>query len=215
MVKFSIDIEKTLELGVILKKERERANLTTQEVSKKTSISTTDINYIENGKRNKINPFMLKKICKLYELNLLEIYKMIGYIDDENLTQYQKFSEIKYEIMGNNKIPVYLLNSDKNDFLKGTPSFYIQLPVDNKFLKAVDLRNNLINDKMLALFNTDINKLENGEVGIFLHDKKYLITEYYINKNNIILLPFDKKEEPIVLTNNSNLQILGKLLMFI
>ena len=140
---------------------------------------------------------------------------MIGYIDDENLTQYQKFSEIKYEIMGNNKIPVYLLNSDKNDFLKGTPSFYIQLPVDNKFLKAVDLRDNIINDKMLALFNTNINKLENGEIGIFLHDKKYLITEYYINKNNIILIPFDKKEDPVVLTNNSNLQILGKLLMFI
>ena len=47
MVNFTIDIEKTLELGLILKKERERLNLTTQEVSKKTSISTTDINYIE------------------------------------------------------------------------------------------------------------------------------------------------------------------------
>ena len=215
MVNFTIDIEKTLELGLILKKERERLNLTTQEVSKKTSISTTDINYIENGKRNKINPFMLKKICKLYKLNLLEVYKMIGYIDDENLKQYHTFSKVQFEINENNKIPVYISNSDKNDFLTGTPSFYIQLPIDNKFLKAIDLRNDPINDKILALFDTNINKLENGEVGIFLHNKKYLITEYYINKNNIILIPFDKKEDPVVLTNNSNLQILGKLLMFI
>ena len=97
MVNFTIDIEKTLELGLILKKERERLNLTTQEVSKKTSISTTDINYIENGKRNKINPFMLKKICKLYKLNLLEVYKFCKkqFIDSElmissNLCQWGK-----------------------------------------------------------------------------------------------------------------------------
>ena len=62
MVNFTIDIEKTLELGLILKKERERLNLTTQEVSKKTSISTTDINYIENGKR-KLSTDIARKIA--------------------------------------------------------------------------------------------------------------------------------------------------------
>ena len=48
-MKFIIEFEKTIELGIILKKARERLNLTTQEVSQKTNISTTDIIYIENG----------------------------------------------------------------------------------------------------------------------------------------------------------------------
>ena len=44
MVKFIIEYEKTIELGIILKKARERLNLTTQEVNQKTNISTTDKN---------------------------------------------------------------------------------------------------------------------------------------------------------------------------
>ena len=38
-MKFIIEFEKTIELGIILKKARERLNLTTQEVSQKTNIS--------------------------------------------------------------------------------------------------------------------------------------------------------------------------------
>ena len=137
MVKFIIEFEKTIELGIILKKARERLNLTTQEVNQKTNISTTDINYIENGKKNKINPFMLKKLCQLYKINLLEIYEMIGYIDKNDLIEYTNLDKINYEIIENNKIPVYALNSDVNNILTGIPSFYIQLPINNVFLKPL------------------------------------------------------------------------------
>ena len=106
MVKFIIEFEKTIELGIILKKARERLNLTTQEVNQKTNISTTDINYIENGKKNKINPFMLKKLCQLYKINLLEIYEMIGYIDKNDLIEYTNLDKVNHEIIENNKIPV-------------------------------------------------------------------------------------------------------------
>ena len=103
-MKFIIEFEKTIELGIILKKARERLNLTTQEVSQKTNISTTDINYIENGKKNKINPFMLKKLSQLYKLNLLEIYEMIGYIDKNDLIEYTNLDKINYEIIENKSL---------------------------------------------------------------------------------------------------------------
>ena len=178
MVKFIIEFEKTIELGIILKKARERLNLTTQEVNQKTNISTTDINYIENGKKNKINPFMLKKLCQLYKINLLEIYEMIGYIDKNDLIEYTNLDKINYEIIENNKIPVYALNSDVNNILTGIPSFYIQLPINNVFFKAIDLRNNIFEDKILALFNTNINKLKNGDIGLFLYNKEFYIAKY-------------------------------------
>ena len=214
-MKFIIEFEKTVELGIILKKARERLNLTTQEVSQKTNISTTDINYIENGKKNKINPFMLKKLSQLYKLNLLEIYEMIGYIDKNDLIEYTNLDKINYEIVENNKIPVYALNSDVNNILTGIPSFYIQLPINNVFFKAIDLRNNVFEDKILALFNTNINKLKNGEVGLFLHNKKFYIAKYYSTNSNSILILLDKDISTLVFKNNDQPEILGKLFTFI
>ena len=210
MVKFIIEFEKTIELGIILKKARERLNLTTQEVNQKTNISTTDINYIENGKKNKINPFMLKKLCQLYK-----IYEMIGYIDKNDLIEYTNLDKINYEIIENNKIPVYALNSDVNNILTGIPSFYIQLPINNVFFKAIDLRNNIFEDKILALFNTNINKLKNGDIGLFLYNKEFYIAKYYSTNSNSILILFDKDMSTLVFKNNDQPEILGKLFTFI
>ena len=214
-MKFIIEFEKTVELGIILKKARERLNLTTQEVSQKTNISTTDINYIENGKKNKINPFMLKKLCQLYKLNLLKIYEMIGYIDKNDLIEYTDLDKINYEIIEKNKIPVYSLNSDLNNILTGIPCFYIQLPINNVIFKAIDLRNNVFEDKILAIFNTNINKLKNGEVGLFLHNKKFYIAKYYSTNSNSILILLDKDISTLVIKNNDQPEILGKLFTFI
>ena len=214
-MKFIIEFEKTVELGIILKKARERLNLTTQEVSQKTNISTTDINYIENGKKNKINPFMLKKLCQLYKLNLLKIYEMIGYIDKNDLIEYTDLDKINYEIREKNKIPVYSLNSDLNNILTGIPCFYIQLPINNVIFKAIDLRNNVFEDKILAIFNTNINKLKNGEVGLFLHNKKFYIAKYYSTNSNSILILLDKDISTLVIKNNDQPEILGKLFTFI
>ncbi len=215
MIKFMIELEKTLELGLLLKKSRERLNLTTQEVNQKTNISTTDINYIENGKKNKINPFMLKKLCQLYKLNLLTIYEMIGYIDKKDLLEYTNIEKVNYEIKENNKIPVYPLSSDINNFLTGTPRFYIQLPINNHSLKAIDLRNGIFEDKILAIFDTNINKLKNGEVGLFLYNKELYIAKYYSTKNNTILIFLDKNQTTLVFKNNNQPENLGKLFTFI
>ena len=158
---------------------------------------------------------MLKKLCQLYKINLLEIYEMIGYIDKNDLIEYTNLDKINYEIIENNKIPVYALNSDVNNILTGIPSFYIQLPINNVFFKAIDLRNNIFEDKILALFNTNINKLKNGDIGLFLYNKEFYIAKYYSTNNNSILILFDKDMSTLVFKNNDQPEILGKLFIFI
>ena len=158
---------------------------------------------------------MLKKLCQLYKINLLEIYEMIGYIDKNDLIEYTNLDKINYEIIENNKIPVYALNSDVNNILTGIPSFYIQLPINNVFFKAIDLRNNVFEDKILALFNTNINKLKNGDIGLFFYNKEFYIAKYYSTNNNSILILFDKDMSTLVFKNNDQPEILGKLFTFI
>ena len=158
---------------------------------------------------------MLKKLCQLYKLNLLKIYEMIGYIDKNDLIEYTDLDKINYEIIEKNKIPVYSLNSDLNNILTGIPCFYIQLPINNVIFKAIDLRNNVFEDKILAIFNTNINKLKNGEVGLFLHNKKFYIAKYYSTNSNSILILLDKDISTLVFKNNDQPEILGKLFTFI
>ena len=140
---------------------------------------------------------------------------MIGYIDKNDLIEYTNLDKINYEIIENNKIPVYALNSDVNNILTGIPSFYIQLPINNVFFKAIDLRNNVFEDKILALFNTNINKLKNGDIGLFFYNKEFYIAKYYSTNRNSILILFDKDMSTLVFKNNDQPEILGKLFTFI
>ena len=146
---------------------------------------------------------------------MLEIYEMIGYIDKNDLIEYTNLDKINYEIIENNKIPVYALNSDVNNILTGIPSFYIQLPINNVFFKAIDLRNNIFEDKILALFNTNINKLKSGDIGLFLYNKEFYIAKYYSTNSNSILILLDKDISTLVFKNNDQPEILGKLFTFI
>ena len=140
---------------------------------------------------------------------------MIGYIDKNDLIEYTDLDKINYEIREKNKIPVYSLNSDLNNILTGIPCFYIQLPINNVIFKAIDLQNNVFEDKILAIFNTNINKLKNGEVGLFLHNKKFYIAKYYSTNSNSILILLDKDISTLVFKNNDQPEILGKLFTFI
>ena len=140
---------------------------------------------------------------------------MIGYIDKNDLIEYTNLDKINYEIIENNKIPVYALNSDVNNILTGIPSFYIQLPINNVFFKAIDLRNNIFEDKILALFNTNNDKLKNGDIGLFLYNKEFYIAKYYSTNSNSILILFDKDMSTLVFKNNDQPEILGKLFTFI
>ena len=91
----------------------------------------------------------------------------------------------------------------------------IQLPINNVIFKAIDLRNGIFEDKILAIFDTNINKLKNGEVGLFLYNKELYIAKYYSTKNNTILIFLDKNQTTLVFKNNNQPENLGKLFTFI
>lgn len=68
------------QLGIYLKSIRDERNISLREVDKKTGISYTHLNMIENGKRN-VTPALLRNLANLYNIDYLDLYEKAGYID--------------------------------------------------------------------------------------------------------------------------------------
>ncbi len=68
------------QLGIYLKSIRNNKELSLREVNKRTGISYTHLNMIENGKRN-VTPALLRNLANLYNWDYLDLYEKAGYID--------------------------------------------------------------------------------------------------------------------------------------
>lgn len=85
--KYIISEEKRKQLGNYIKKARLNHTpnkLGLYELAKLTDSSTSLISKIENGKIQKINPFLLQDIAKVLEIDYRVLYKIVGFLNEEN-----------------------------------------------------------------------------------------------------------------------------------
>ena len=78
--------EKRIKLGNYIKETRLNSSyrkLGLNELSDITGISNSLISNLENGKIQKINPFLLQDIAKGLEIDYKILYKIIGYLDND------------------------------------------------------------------------------------------------------------------------------------
>lgn len=78
---FEILPQKRKELGEYLKEKREGNNFSITYLTDLTGIPSSDLMKLENGTESIINPFKLKKIAKVLNLDYIDLYKKIGYLD--------------------------------------------------------------------------------------------------------------------------------------
>jgi len=79
---------KWLELGNFIKKTREKRGWSAYYVCKISGFSDSYWSKIENGKRPNLNNEVLQQIAKILEINYLDLYKIVGYIDDKSAIEY-------------------------------------------------------------------------------------------------------------------------------
>ena len=96
------------QLGIYLKSIRNNKELSLREVNKRTGISYTHLNMIENGKRN-VTPALLRNLANLYNWDYLDLYEKAGYIDlieNEKNETLKKIGAIPLSEIETVKIPV-------------------------------------------------------------------------------------------------------------
>lgn len=76
---------------------REQKNLSLKDVARETNIADSTLSRIENGTLKRIAAYYLKLLGHLYDADIILLYKMAGYLDEEDLESYsQVFKDTCY-----------------------------------------------------------------------------------------------------------------------
>ena len=82
MEDFKISDKVALEFGKYIKEIREKRGMSTNKVELLTNIKKADLSRIENGKKKVINAFYLKEFARIYKLDVIDLHKRLGFIDE-------------------------------------------------------------------------------------------------------------------------------------
>lgn len=76
--------EKTrVKLGEYIKNIREKNGLGLNQLAVKIDVVSSLLSRLENGKVLKVNPFLLKKISEGLKIDYRELYKIVGYLEED------------------------------------------------------------------------------------------------------------------------------------
>lgn len=99
-------------IGPYLKKQRERLSLSLNAVCEQTGITATRLNRIERNLINEPSPDVLKKLAVLYQIDLIYLFKLAGYLENNDIKE-QVHPFKNYEI----------LNDEERDFIQQSIDF--------------------------------------------------------------------------------------------
>jgi len=77
-------------LGEQVRKLRQNLNLSLNDVYQKTGIHDSVLSHMEKGKTQNPAPATLKKLAELYNVNVISLYLLCGYLDENDLAEYQR-----------------------------------------------------------------------------------------------------------------------------
>lgn len=204
------------QLGKILNKARVEKGYSTRKLAELSEIaSNAEISMLENAKRLKPDPITLKTIAKILDLDYIELFQLIGYIDEivpENLK--------KAQVPLDQEIKVYSSISTSNgELIFNQYLKTIYLPYCGKncigFVVNGDSMEPKIPDSSIVIINTDIKEFENRDVvAIILKGKSYI--KRVVKQNGKGYLVSDNPNyDPIFMDQEDEITVVGKVVKLI
>ena len=104
-----------IRLGKILKNSREEHNFSLEQVRIRLEnlgikVNRSDIQRVENAERKVPNAILIKNLCKVYNLDVIKLFKEIDYLDDDVLKSNLSIDaeELRHPApKGKIQVPVY------------------------------------------------------------------------------------------------------------
>lgn len=184
-------------LGFYIKERREKLGIGLNQISVKTDVASSLWSRLENGKVLKINPFLLKKIGEGLKIDYKELYKIVGYLDeDKNEIKSNIDLEVAYK-----KIPLYASISAGYGACEADIVDFIALPAIKHFTGDVfairvngDSMEHTIENHSIVFIKRDV-EVPNKRIGAFLLNNEALLKRYYVTENGVFLRS-DNREYP-------------------
>lgn len=213
---FELTDEQAINLGKFLKNRREELNYSTNHIEIHTGIDKADLSRIENGKKKKINPIYLKELAKILKLNQIELFNMVGFIDDEYLPK-NEIIETDFMV-----IPVYSsVSAGLGCEICSDPVDYITIPKTSGNIIAIKVNGDSMEDTILDGATILVKKdtpVELGEIGVFLTndiDYREGLVKRLRHKNGTYVLESDNKKYPDIQIKTDEIIACGKVLNII
>lgn len=220
---FELSDEKAREIGIFLKNRREEVGYSTNQFSIITKIDKGDLSRIENGKKKRLNPIYLKEIAKALELDVIELFKKVGFLDEKSL----KYSEDKFKLNNCNKntitLPVYgKINADSININLGREIYFFPIIKGNFSKKSflVEISFNTMFPTLkygdFVLVEPNDTRYEKNKIYLLAYNDETFIKRIVLNKKTgIIILRSDNEKYDDILINKEEqkyLKIIGRVI---
>jgi peptidase S24-like len=187
-------------LGDLLFKIRTDKKMTKTKLSNITNINIGHLTHIEKGERSPSHK-ALKEISKALGVpykNLMSTY-------DFELTDEQKKYHVANHVLYN-KLPIFgsLLGFASCDVETANADFVIFIN-DNSMAPKFNLGS--------YVFVKQNSPLSNRDYGVFMYNDKILIRRFIIRKNDLVLRAEDPSIDDIILFDDTDFYIIGKILL--
>lgn len=210
------------ELGDFLLKIRTKKDISTYKVHEMCGVSQSYLSLVENGKRRP-SPIVLKKLSKVYGIDYLELYKLAGYIDNENTNTVEQNifplmdKPVAIPIVGKIAAGLPILAEEniidyafvpEREHNKRPNAFYLTVYGDSM--------NEKFKDGDLVLVDPDV-EVENGDIAVVLVENEATVKEFHKEDNLIVLYPKStNKEHQMQIYNPKKIKIkiIGKVVSF-
>ena len=224
---YELSEEKAIEIGTFLKNRREELGYSTNQMLMKTDIDKADLSRIESGKKRKLNPIYLKKLAKALKLDIIELFKMVGFLDDDiNIHTKKESFEIKNLMRKIVYFPVYGKASAGNGYLNLEQEIYKMPILDEDFPNDcffVKIEGNSMEPTIVegefALVDPNDTVYQKNKIYVVTYDDESFIKRMVMDaKSKIVMLKSDNPEyEDILITKDMQvyLKIEGRVIQVI
>ena len=186
-------------IGDLISRIREEKNMSKAELARHTNINIGHIVHIEKEERNPSHR-ALRSICRALEIPC----QPLMYTYDKIFTEEQKNNKMPEHISYNKILAVDSLDS------------FMECPVD---FPTAALALKVTDDSMAPRLEKGVfafielnSPLENKDIGLFEYDGKIIMRRYVIRKDSLVLRADNKEYPDIVLGENANYNIIGKVI---
>ncbi|MDY4011360.1 MAG: S24 family peptidase [Fusobacterium gastrosuis] len=196
---FELADELAKEIGEIFKNRREELKYSTNKIQLLTNIDKADLSRIENGKKRKINPIYIKELAKALKLDVIELFKKVGYLDEKVLQNRLDSFNLQKSKVNTVILPVYGRASAGNGYINLENEIYFMPVLKGNFSKRsflVEIHGNsmypTLEEGNFVLVDPDNISCEKNKIYVFTYDNESYIKRFDINeKNKFIILKSD------------------------
>ena len=177
----------------------------------KKEFSISEIGRVERGERKDPNPALLARLCKIYKMDVVSIFRRLGYLYDDNLDNLVLYDKEDYISTFDNIVDAMDFSGFKNEKFSLLDKEIMENPLNlvRVFIKNEDVPNEL-SDTVWVLIDRGV-EVSDGEIGVFLYQDKYLIRKKVISTDGGITL-IGKDNKITVIRNTAQYKELGKII---